>query len=576
MITQELTLNLRESLVKREACPICQSNGINREFSFDGFEIAKCPSCDLRFQSVYLCDPKMDEINQTPALRDAFFPECSGYFQIEDRAAYVQSMSARWTKWLSLAEGLIPGRRLIDLGCGTGEFLNFARFRGWDVSGVDYDPSNIRTAKELYQIPGTVCDLTRWPDDGTRYDLITLFDILEHFVNPNEILETCRERLADSGALLIAVPNDRNLLSMLARWFYRGSGRDIVKPVKLMYEFDHRSHFSPRSLEKLLEKNQLKPVKFFMDETNLSRLNLGSLTRAALSITFIAARLLNLQNRVLVLARKEKRGQTPFFKKGGWPIFSDVQSRYDYEWKQFPGLFDLGERAEEEFFSLTSLTPEDLKGKVVCDAGCGAGRHTQIIAKYAKEVTALELSPEGLAKTKEVCSGFNNVKYVLGSVTDMPFENQTFDMVFCLAVLTFIPEPVKGFQELSRVTKNGGIVSVYVLQRKSAWYEALDRFVRKITSRLPNKILHFVSACLVPLVPLMKRVNGTQKRREQEGAGHIFDWLSSETHHSHTPEDVAEWYRSEDFDSLVFSEELLGSTARKKASKTSREGLFSK
>ena len=241
-----------------------------------------------------------------------------------------------------------------------------------------------------------------------------------------------------------------------------------------------------------------------------------------------------------------------------------VKSRYEYEWKQFPGLFDLEEGSEEEFFSLTSLSPEDLTGKVVSDIGCGAGRHTQIAAKYAKEVIALELSESGLMKTKELCRNFDNVHYVLGNVCQTPFADQTFDLSYCLGVLTFLPDPLQGFRDVARITKKDGVISVYVLNRKSSWYEFLDRNVRKITSRLPNSLLHFFSLCLVPFIPLMKSVKGTQKRRESEGVGHVFDWLSSATHHSHTREEVNGWFLAEGIKEIIFSNELLGVTGWKK------------
>jgi len=298
-------LNLTQSLLFRNSCPICANPSTQKEIAFDGFEISYCSHCQLRFQSAYLNDDMMDRINKSEELRDFYFPECAHYFDIPNREAYIQGMSPRWKSWLEFAEKSVKGRKLLDLGCGTGEFLSFAQVRGWNVSGVDYDPENTAKVRDLFHIPCETGDLTKWEGNRSGPDMISLFDVLEHFIDPNRILEVCHRELNDDGLLLIAVPNDRNFLSILARWFSRLSFGAIKKPARLMYEFDHRSFFSPAALKTILKKNKFKVVRVFLDETNLSRLELGFLTKRLLNVIFFFSRLFGFQNRVLVFAKKD-------------------------------------------------------------------------------------------------------------------------------------------------------------------------------------------------------------------------------------------------------------------------------
>jgi SAM-dependent methyltransferase len=99
-----------------------------------------------------------------------------------------------------------PPGRVLDVGCGTGEFLARMRRLGWDAVGVDASP---RAAARAVEIGGGVVhrvdDLRTLGDE--RFDAITLWHALEHLHGVNEQLAAVRRLLAADGVLVVAAPN---------------------------------------------------------------------------------------------------------------------------------------------------------------------------------------------------------------------------------------------------------------------------------------------------------------------------------------------------------------------------------
>lgn len=106
--------------------------------------------------------------------------------------------------------------RLLDVGCGTGEFLQEMQGAGWEVTGVERDPAAAQFAREklhLRVLTGSVDDLAH---TGERFDVITLWHVLEHLYRPRETLRQVCQLLRDSGVVIIAVPN---IASVDARFY---------------------------------------------------------------------------------------------------------------------------------------------------------------------------------------------------------------------------------------------------------------------------------------------------------------------------------------------------------------------
>src|SRR5205807_8533980 len=109
------------------------------------------------------------------------------------------------------------GRRLLEIGCGSGEALARMREIGWTVVGTDFDPQAVTAARALAMDIRLGGPETLQPEDG-RFDAIYLGHVLEHVSDPLAFLERCRALLGEGGSLVIVTPNTA---SLGLKWFGR-------------------------------------------------------------------------------------------------------------------------------------------------------------------------------------------------------------------------------------------------------------------------------------------------------------------------------------------------------------------
>jgi 2-polyprenyl-3-methyl-5-hydroxy-6-metoxy-1,4-benzoquinol methylase len=106
---------------------------------------------------------------------------------------------------------------VLDVGAGTGEFLSFASEQGYDAVGIE--PSGRigdAARKKGLDIHETTVEAFVESHD-VEFDLVTVFNVLEHVPNPREVLDACRELLTEDGVLVVKMPNEFNPLQEAAR-----------------------------------------------------------------------------------------------------------------------------------------------------------------------------------------------------------------------------------------------------------------------------------------------------------------------------------------------------------------------
>ena len=115
------------------------------------------------------------------------------------------------------------------------------------------------------------------------------------------------------------------------------------------------------------------------------------------------------------------------------------------------------ETAEERIPLYLEVGIKDAKS--ILDVGCGSGMVTRDIAEISKgKVTALDGSKDMIDVAKGVLKNFKNVELKVGTAEDLPFDDNTFDVVTCNLVLMWAKTPQIVVDEMARVTKPGGIV----------------------------------------------------------------------------------------------------------------------
>ena len=185
----------------------------------------------------------------------------SNYYQSEDYISHTDSKRNLFEKAyhvirrialkskLNLINSLTPSSKyLLDIGCGTGDFLKVAKANNWNVSGLE--PNDLARSIANKKTNGVVLNIDEISKlDKERFDVITLWHVLEHLPNLEDQLVTFKKLLKPNGTLIIAVPNYKSFDAKFYKSYW--AAYDVPR---------HLWHFNKESISKLFYKVDLKVV----------------------------------------------------------------------------------------------------------------------------------------------------------------------------------------------------------------------------------------------------------------------------------------------------------------------------
>lgn len=229
-------------------CALCDTDNAQHLVTKNALNVVQCRQCGL----VY--------VNPRPtfdALRDIYTDGdyCEGQVHAAADAKRLRQSARR----LQLIErhyfhATRERGRLLDVGCSTGVFLRVARDAGWNVSGIDVSAAAVSYARRAHKLDAHVATIEEFasvgngrPASGCRavpqFDVVTMFDSLEHMPQPLAALRAAREILADDGLLVITTPNVDGLFPRLTyRLFARTIGAwEHPTPPGHTYQFSRQT-----------------------------------------------------------------------------------------------------------------------------------------------------------------------------------------------------------------------------------------------------------------------------------------------------------------------------------------------
>ncbi len=195
--------------------------------------------------------------------------------------------------------------RLLDVGCGKGAFLERAQQAQFLCEGVEICEPLADAAAGNLGCPIHRSLLSNLDLDENSFDVITMYDLIEHLPEPASDIEKVHKWLRPGGILFILTPNDNALLRHIARFMYRGSFRTIDRPMRVLYYSHHLSYFSSASLTRLVEGHGFEIVEIETRNQETSRLILSPTERLAVRLTFaVADRFSSMGGKLVMWARK--------------------------------------------------------------------------------------------------------------------------------------------------------------------------------------------------------------------------------------------------------------------------------
>lgn len=199
--------------------------------SSDRFEVRRCPYCGLAHVS-----PRPD-----PEHLPAYYPD--GYFGKRHPVFKDFFMDLR----VRTMPALPPGGRVLDIGCGRGDFLMACRRKGWQVAGVEQASAPIMELRREFGLEVfATTELGSLP--AASFHVVTMWHVFEHMADPRETLREVFRLLRPGGSLIVEVPNFGSWQARMGPryWFHLDVPRHLL-------------HFERPTLAAMLVAEGLEP-----------------------------------------------------------------------------------------------------------------------------------------------------------------------------------------------------------------------------------------------------------------------------------------------------------------------------
>ena len=259
--------------VRDVPCPLCGSvdadvlfEAVDRLHDVQGrFRYVRCRDCGL----VYM-NPQV-----TPECLGSLYPAQYGphadkaksprkkWFELRERIAKIPLVGRQLRSLMDarvvdpLLGRLDPERRLLDVGCGNGLFLDtMRRATGCHVCGIDLSPIAVERAKGLYELDIFEGSVAQAPFPDEYFDAVTAWWYLEHVPDPQEVMAHVARLLKPGGLCAIGVPNADSCWAKTFKdkWYHLDCPR-------------HLCLWSPATIKRLLKDHGLSVRKIFYDRT---------------------------------------------------------------------------------------------------------------------------------------------------------------------------------------------------------------------------------------------------------------------------------------------------------------------
>ncbi len=281
--------------------------------------------------------------------------------------------------------------------------------------------------------------------------------------------------------------------------------------------------------------------------------------------------------------------QRAYPKVKGIARFVDAQAyaaSFGFQWHKYQKTqldHDEIRESDRQFRMKTALRPEELKGKLVLDVGCGMGRFAEVATRWGARVVGIDLS--AAAEVAAINLADRDFVAFQADVFALPFAPESFDVIYSVGVLHHTPDCEAAVKVLEKYLKPGGILAVWLYSGYNKWYRFSD-FWRRFTSRMKPQTLHGIVKVAVPVfyhldrglrrVPLVGRpVAGAihhvfPVNRQKDPEARLldtFDWYSPKYQSKHTYEQVFRWYEDMNMQDMHIGEFSIAVRGRKPAAR---------
>jgi len=243
---------VKHELIHIKKCPICSHGDfaehikcVDHNVSKDEFKIDYCLGCGFKFTNPR---PSEESIHK--------------YYQSKDYISHTSSKKGLFNKIYHVVRNYQFYKKkklisrinnkenisLLDIGCGTGDFIAYCKENNWSCGGVETDEKARDFATKINNC-NVYINIDEALKEGRKYDFITMWHVLEHVYDLSNYMDKIKRLLKDGGVLILGLPNCNSY--------------DAEKFKSSWFAYDlpiHVSHFNKKDIVKLIKKHKFKSV----------------------------------------------------------------------------------------------------------------------------------------------------------------------------------------------------------------------------------------------------------------------------------------------------------------------------
>jgi 2-polyprenyl-3-methyl-5-hydroxy-6-metoxy-1,4-benzoquinol methylase len=192
--------------------------------------------------------PTSQELQQYYA--DKYYQEAKGSYELEYTKDELLYFSAKLEQRFAVIQCYLPSlgsvaKRMLDVGCGEGYALAYFRKQGWSAKGIDFSSAGVSSKNpdclDALATGDIFALLQSEITSGATYDVVWLQNVLEHVINPLDLLKSLRTLVAPGGLAVVTVPNDCSVTQRGALTYGHIDSAFWVAPPDHLTYFDHAS-----------------------------------------------------------------------------------------------------------------------------------------------------------------------------------------------------------------------------------------------------------------------------------------------------------------------------------------------
>ena len=232
---------------KKVKCNLCGGKKHEKIAKKDkNTKIVECKNCGLIFVDPMPSDQYINKIYQ----KKYYSPADKPYPEISNHLKQRPFLESYFKKEIARIKKIKKKGKILDIGCGPGFFLNIAKSAGFKVFGSDISKFAAKYAKEKFKLDVFGGELNQAKFLTNFFDVITIYQTIEHVKNPLKFLKEVSRILKKDGLLILTTPNQDNFIAriLVEKWFG-------------YYYLSHLYFFNPKSVKKILKKAGFKKVK---------------------------------------------------------------------------------------------------------------------------------------------------------------------------------------------------------------------------------------------------------------------------------------------------------------------------